>query len=69
MWRCRRGIRELDLLLTTFVERHFDDLSEPEKREFEKLLEQADQDILTWVMGRAVPPDAETARLVAKIAG
>lgn len=62
-------MRELDLLLTAFVERHFDVLSEPEKLRFEKLLEQPDQDILTWVMGRAIPPDPETARLVAKIAG
>lgn len=56
LWRCRRGIREMDLLLQRFVETRYDKLSEEEKSAFTELLEQPDLDIMDWIMERSVPP-------------
>lgn len=56
LWRCRRGIREMDLLLQRFVETRYDTLSDEQKSAFSELLEQADLDIMDWIMKRSIPP-------------
>ena len=66
-WRCRRGIRELDLLLRRFLEQGYDRLSHEDKRMFEYLLDQNDPDLLAWLMGNSDPPQKNTRRLVADI--
>lgn len=58
LWRCRRGIREMDLLLQRFIEQRYDGLSADEKATFATLLEQPDLDIMDWLMGRIAPPAA-----------
>ncbi|MEX2523622.1 MAG: succinate dehydrogenase assembly factor 2 [Gammaproteobacteria bacterium] len=55
LWRCRRGVKEMDLLLEAFVSRVYPGLGEEEKRQFELFLEETDPDILSWVMGRSEP--------------
>lgn len=66
LWRCRRGIRELDLLLQRFVENHYHTLSENEQQLFNQLLDEADLDIMDWVMQRSEPPSAYST-LIEKI--
>jgi antitoxin CptB len=66
-WRCRRGIRELDLLLWRFLEHGYDRLSHEDKRMFEYLLDQNDPDLLAWLMGNSDPLEENTRRLVADI--
>ncbi len=56
-WHCRRGLLELDLVLATFLERHFDRLDAQQKEIFKELLDQPDNDLLDLVMGRAEPAD------------
>lgn len=56
LWRCRRGIREMDLLLQQFLENRYPLLSDNEKQAFAELLEQPDLDIMDWIMGRTSPP-------------
>ena len=63
LWRCRRGIREMDILLQRFIEKDYDGLSNEEKAGFERLLEQQDLDILDWVMDKSTPPTEEFTRL------
>lgn len=55
LWRCRRGVKEMDLLLERFLERCYPELNEHEQRAFEAFLEETDPDILAWIMGRAEP--------------
>jgi len=55
LWRCRRGIREMDLLLQQFVERYYPDLEPEAQQQFEAFLEETDMDILAWIMDRAEP--------------
>ena len=58
-WRCRRGMKELDILLARFVRRALDRLDDGELEALEHLLEQPDQDILKWITSTtATPPPA-----------
>ena len=57
IWRCRRGIREMDILLLDYLEAHYDNASIEEQSVFEELLEEADLDILSWIMGKTSPDD------------
>ena len=67
LWRCRRGIREMDLLLETFMHRHYPSLSEDEKKLFEAFLDESDPDLLNWIMGRNEPGNVAYLPLLAKI--
>ena len=63
-WRCRRGLKEMDILLQGFIEKYYDNLDSNEKKTFDELLEQADLDIMAWIMEKSVPPSDEIAYLV-----
>ena len=64
LWRCRRGIREMDILFMQFLEQSYDDLSDAEKQSFSQLLDEADLDILNWIMGKDRPESDELMRIV-----
>ncbi len=51
-WRCRRGVRELDILLTRFLEERFDSLDGETQESFANLLECQDPDLMDWLMER-----------------
>ena len=56
-WRCRRGMKELDVLLERFAVRSLDTLDDGELEALEHLLEQPDQDILEWLASAtSLPP-------------
>ena len=48
-WRCRKGLRELDILLTYFVEKHYNNLTNNEKELFLELLDLESQELLNIV--------------------
>ena len=54
-WRCRRGTREMDILLESYLDDRYLMLSEEDKQTFEQLLNESDVDILGWVTGRKRP--------------
>ena len=56
LWRCRRGTRETDLLLQAFTARYYDQLDVPLRMHFVALLNEADLDIMAWVMGTRHAP-------------
>jgi antitoxin CptB len=66
-WRCRRGMRELDTLLTRFLEQCWDDLEASERERFEALLELQDPQLYAWMLGREQPADPAMALLVERI--
>ena len=66
-WRCRRGTRELDFLLERFLHCVGGALDEDAQAGLERLLDQPDRDVLDWLAGRAVPPDAGLAGVVDRI--
>jgi antitoxin CptB len=56
-WRCRRGLLELDLILKRFLDVHFDRLDARQRELFNELLDQPDNDLLDWALGREEPDD------------
>ena len=66
-WRCRRGMRELDLLLASYLERHGATFEADALTQFERLLECTDMDIQDWLTGRSEPPDGALRALIARI--
>lgn len=64
LWRCRRGMRELDMLLQGFVASHYDRLSAAQQLRFAALLNEADVDIMAWFIGLRAAPDPEYRQLI-----
>jgi antitoxin CptB len=63
----RRGMREADLLLGRFADRHLATLSEAQLARYEKMLEIEDGLLLDWITGRSVPSpehDSDVLRLL-----
>jgi antitoxin CptB len=63
-WQCRRGLLELDVVLTRFLDRHFETLSPQQRTAFSRLLDYPDNDLWAFVTRKQAPPDAETARII-----
>jgi antitoxin CptB len=66
-WRCRRGMRELDLLLEKFLASGLSPLGDDDLNRMEHLLTQADQDILAWLTSTVTPEDPELRRIVSTL--
>lgn len=65
-WRCRRGMLELDLLLTRFVEQHYETLEPAERIAFDRLLETPDPMLFAYLQGTEVPAP-ELQHIVARV--
>ena len=63
-WHCRRGMKELDVLLERWLERGWPAADARARLAFEWLLEQPDPDLADWLIGGARPCDAAHAALV-----
>ena len=66
-WHCRRGMLELDLVLSAFVERHLDGLDATELEVFQAVLAYPDPTLLAVVMGHAEPEEAAERDIVAML--
>ncbi|MCC7319422.1 MAG: succinate dehydrogenase assembly factor 2 [Rubellimicrobium sp.] len=63
----RRGIREMDLILTDFAGRHLATMTEDEIRAYDALLAENDHDLYGWILGLEPAPAAHGA-LIGRIA-
>ena len=66
-WRCRRGMRELDVLLTRYLDEHYVRASGEDQEAFRTLLESPDPLIHAYCLGREVPPTQVLASLIGLI--
>ena len=55
-WRCRRGMKELDVLLSRYVEERFCGASNAEQEAFRQLLETQDVMLYAYCLGSERPP-------------
>ena len=62
----RRGMREMDLVLGPYADAYLAGMGPDRLSVYEKLLDQDDQDVLGWMLGRD-PPPAELSGLVSDI--
>ena len=66
-WQCRRGMKELDLVLVRYLDTHFIAASASERHNFVRLLEVEDDQLWAWVLGRSHPQDPELDALVQRV--
>jgi len=66
-WLCRRGTKELDLLLTRFLDQAWDEATPATRAAFARLLELQDPDLYALLTGRSAAPDPELADVVERI--
>jgi antitoxin CptB len=62
-WRCRRGMKELDVLLLRYLEHEYPAAAPEERAAFARILELQDPEIFGYLVGRTLPAD-ETLRHV-----
>ena len=66
-WQCRRGMLELDLMLESYVENEYANLSIKYKKAFHQLLSCQDQFLLEYLMGREIPTDKDVAYVAQQV--
>jgi antitoxin CptB len=67
LWRCRRGMKELDVLLERFARRHLAVAGRSERELFSRFLELPDPVLASYLLGDARPEDPDLVRLVSSI--
>lgn len=68
-WQCRRGMRELDVLLSAYLERDYAHAPGEQKAAFERLLALSDPELAGYLLGGRQPSDPELRRVVTDIRG
>ena len=66
-WQCRRGMRELDLLLEAFLEHRYETLSPASRAVFVRLLDCPNEDLVAWLIEGDSPPDEQLETIVGQI--
>lgn len=66
MWQCHRGMLELDLILQNFVKQHYATLQPEQVKGFKSLLQCADPQLLTWLLGHS-EPESDTLREIVQL--
>jgi antitoxin CptB len=54
-WRARRGLLENDLIMTRYLDRHGDTMSDAESAALSQLLDLPDNDLLDLILFRSEP--------------
>jgi len=63
-WQCRRGMRELDLLMERYLHEQYQDASDANQQSFRDLLDLPDPTLFGYVTAREVPEDENMKKLV-----
>jgi antitoxin CptB len=69
LWHCRRGMKELDVLLERFALGALPSAPAEERKAFAELLELPDPALAAYLLCGTVPPQAHLAQLVRRIRG
>ena len=66
-WRCRRGTKELDVVLTNFLEGNYDSLTDNQIQDFDELLDAQDTILWYWLIGKETPDAQNIKAIIEKI--
>ena len=66
-WQCRRGMRELDELLSGYIESSYQKISNEEKKAFNKLLELSDPELVKLLLTPYQSEDPQVNDMIKKI--
>jgi antitoxin CptB len=67
LWRCRRGMKELDVLLERYVRSRLADASAQERAALTRLLELSDPQLADYLLGHSPAIETPLAPLIAAI--
>jgi antitoxin CptB len=67
LWRCRRGLRELDVLLERFARGELPRASVEQRRLLSRFLELPDPVLVDYLLGQMIAPESELAELARRI--
>ena len=67
-WRCRRGMKELDLVLVRYLRERWPAATSAEKLQFERILELPDPELAAYLLGRERAPDPDMQAMLAQLA-
>ena len=63
-WLCRRGMKELDVVMSLYLDSRYERASEVEKDSFKYLLDMQDPDLYALLLGQTICPDNAVQNLV-----
>lgn len=66
-WRCRRGTRELDVMLGWWLDARFTAADSSMQTDFDALLDCSDPDLWDWLTGHAIPDEPRFAVIINEI--
>lgn len=66
-WLCRRGMKELDVMLARYLESRWPDAAAPERAAFAALLELQDPVLYDVLLGRGIMDDDAQADVIERI--
>jgi len=66
-WLCRRGMKELDVVMTRYLDSHYAEADEAEKKGFIALLEMTDPDLYALLLGRKTSSNQNADKVVRSI--
>lgn len=64
LWRCRRGTKELDILMMSFLEKHYRNAEPAMKQAFEDMLDMQDPELYALVTGMQESHDYHINRVI-----
>ncbi len=67
LWRCRRGMLELDILLNQFIKQQYCSLDLQQKTTLDQFLDYPDQLLFDLLLGHMESSDSHVSALVQKI--
>ena len=66
-WRCRRGMLELDILLNSYLDKHYDTMSQQQGDIFSEVLDYPDQVLFDLLLGNMQSSDASVNTMISEI--
>lgn len=63
-WLCRRGMKELDVVMAQYLDDCYEVASEVEKESFKQLLDMQDPDLYALLLGQTICPNNDIQSLV-----
>lgn len=58
-WACRRGMKELDVAMTAYLEKFYQKADADERAAFLRLIDIQDPELMNMVMGKIDAPDEQ----------
>ncbi len=66
-WLCRRGMKELDVLMTRYLEEQYEQASEQDQQFFVELLDWQDPELFSVMVGRTTADDEGMQAFIDKL--